>query len=100
TTTRDKVIRRELAITEGEVFNANWLRQDILRINQLGFFDEIKEEDAHVDPNDKDATVDVNIKVAEKGKNTIGLSGGASAIGGTFIGLNYSTNNFLGFGEN
>ncbi|HLQ77053.1 MAG TPA: outer membrane protein assembly factor BamA, partial [Terriglobia bacterium] len=100
TTTRDKVIRREIGLSESQVFNSNVLRTDILRINQLGFFDEIKEEDAHVDPNDKDSTVDLNIKVAEKGKNTIGLSGGASAIGGTFIGLNYATNNFLGFGEN
>ena len=99
TTTRDKVIRRELELQEGLLFNSTALKQDVLRVNQLGFFDEIKEEDAHVDTNDKDATVDVNIKVAEKGKNTIGLSGGASAIGGSFIGLNYSTNNFLGFGE-
>jgi outer membrane protein insertion porin family len=112
TTTRDKVIRRELGLQEGNVFNSRVLRMDLLRINQLGFFDEIKEEDAHVDPNDpvsslveksatdeKTGTLDINIKVAEKGKNTIGLSGGASAIGGSFIGLNYSTNNFLGYGE-
>jgi len=111
TTTRDKVIRRELGLQEGALFDSNRLRTDLLRINQLGFFDEIKEEDAHVDPNDtsapntptatgdKPSTLDVNIKVSEKGKNTIGLSGGASAIGGSFIGLNYSTNNFLGYGE-
>jgi outer membrane protein insertion porin family len=114
TTTRDKVIRRELALQEGGLFDSNKLRTDLLRINQLGFFDEIKEEDAHVDPNDtstnsspglaasgapKPSTLDVNIKVSEKGKNTIGLSGGASAVGGSFIGVNYSTNNFLGYGE-
>ena len=113
TTTRDKVIRRELGTQEGFLFDSMKLRQDLLRINQLGFFDEIKEEDAHVDPNDTSvgsnakpgaagdppATVDINIKVSEKGKNTIGLSGGASAVGGSFIGLNYSTNNFLGYGE-
>jgi len=111
TTTRDKVIRRELGLQEGTLFDSQRLRTDLLRINQLGFFDEIKEEDAHVDPNDtaapnvptapgdKPSTLDVNIKVSEKGKNTIGLSGGASAIGGSFIGVNYSTNNFLGYGE-
>jgi outer membrane protein insertion porin family len=68
TTTRDKVIRRELSLGESFTFNSNFLKQDILRINQLGFFEEIKEDDAHVDPNDKDATVDINIKVSEKGK--------------------------------
>src|SRR5205823_13470630 len=35
----------------------------------------------------------------EKGRNSIGFSGGVSGIGGSFIGLNYSTNNFLGLGE-
>ena len=35
----------------------------------------------------------------ERGKNSISLNGGVSGISGTFIGLNYSTNNFLGLGE-
>ena len=35
----------------------------------------------------------------EKGKNSIGLNGGVSGLSGTFIGLNYQTNNFLGLGE-
>ncbi len=39
------------------------------------------------------------MKVKERGKNSIGLQGGTSGISGSFIGLNYSTNNFLGLGE-
>jgi outer membrane protein insertion porin family len=35
----------------------------------------------------------------EKGKQSIGLQGGVSGIAGTFIGLTYQTNNFLGLGE-
>ena len=35
----------------------------------------------------------------EKGKNSIGLTGGVSGLAGSFIGMNYSTNNFLGLGE-
>ena len=35
----------------------------------------------------------------EKGKNSIGLQGGVSGLAGAFVGLNYSTNNFLGLGE-
>ena len=35
----------------------------------------------------------------EKGKNSIGLTGGVSGLSGTFIGLNFTTNNFLGLGE-
>ncbi len=36
----------------------------------------------------------------ERGKNTVQLNGGVSAIAGSFIGFSYSTNNFLGLGEN
>ena len=35
----------------------------------------------------------------EKGKNSIGLNGGVSGLAGSFIGLSYQTNNFLGLGE-
>ena len=43
--------------------------------------------------------MDLTLKVHEKGKNSIGLNGGVSGLEGAFIGLNYSTNNFLGRGE-
>ncbi len=39
------------------------------------------------------------MKVHEKGKNSIGLQGGVSGLAGAFVGINYSTNNFLGLGE-
>src|SRR5208283_2381394 len=44
-------------------------------------------------------TVDITLKVKERGKNSIGLNGGVSGIAGSFVGFNYSTNNFLGLGE-
>jgi outer membrane protein insertion porin family len=43
--------------------------------------------------------VDLTLKVKERGKNSIGLNGGVSGIAGSFVGFNYSTNNFLGLGE-
>ena len=43
--------------------------------------------------------MDLTLKVHEKGKNSIGLNGGVSGLEGAFVGLNYSTNNFLGLGE-
>jgi len=49
--------------------------------------------------NEKEGTVDLTLKVKEKGKNSIGLSGGVSGLSGSFIGLSYATNNFLGLGE-
>ncbi|MBI4466156.1 MAG: outer membrane protein assembly factor BamA [Acidobacteria bacterium] len=100
TTTRDKVIRRELLLDEGSVFNSRLWETSILRLNQLGYFEELKPENADVQQNAEQGTVDLTLKVRERGKNSIGLSGGASGVLGSFIGLNYSTNNFLGLGEN
>jgi outer membrane protein insertion porin family len=74
----------------------------LLRLNQLGYFDQLKPDDPntterHLD--EKAGTVDLTLKVKEKGKNSIGLQGGVSGLAGAFVGLNYSTNNFLGLGE-
>jgi len=102
TTTRDKVIRREVVLEEGQLYNEQLWKIGIQRLNQLGFFDQIKPDDPqttdrHLD--EKAGTVDLTLKIKEKGKNQIGLTGGVSGLSGSFIGLSYSTNNFLGLGE-
>jgi len=100
TTTRDKVIRREILIDEGDVYNSTLWDASILRLNQLGYFEALKENESYeLKRNPGTNTVDITLKVKERGKNTIGLNGGVSGIAGTFVGLNYSTNNFLGLGE-
>ncbi|HZI58868.1 MAG TPA: outer membrane protein assembly factor BamA, partial [Verrucomicrobiae bacterium] len=100
TTTRDRVIRRELLVQEGQVFNSRLWDISVLRLNQLNYFDPLKpEDDTERKLNTQDGTVDLTVKVREKGKNSIGLTGGVSGLEGSFIGLNYETNNFLGLGE-
>jgi outer membrane protein insertion porin family len=100
TTTRDKVIRREILLDEGDLFNSQLWDYSILRLNQLGYFEMLKKEDAaDIKRNPQSNTVDITLKVKERGKNSIGLNGGVSGIAGSFIGFNYSTNNFLGLGE-
>lgn len=99
TTTRDNVIRREIMLQEGQPFNSRLLDLTLLRLNQLGYFDPITAEDVQIVPNSVDPEVDLTFTFTERDENTIGLTGGVSAIGGGFIGLEYSTNNFLGFGE-
>jgi outer membrane protein insertion porin family len=100
TTTRDKVIRREILLDEGDMFNTRLWELSILRLNQLGYFEALKQEEAaDIKRNPQSNTVDVTLKVKERGKNSIGLNGGVSGIAGSFVGFNYSTNNFLGLGE-
>ena len=100
TITRDKVIRRELMLQEGSVYNSQLWEYSLLRLNQLEYFEPLKvdqDSEAHQDP--EAGTVDLLLKVKEKGKNSIGLNGGISGLSGAFLGVNYQTNNFLGLGE-
>jgi outer membrane protein insertion porin family len=99
TTTRDKVIRRELMLSEGDIFNNHAWELSLLRLNQLDYFDKIKPENAEIKRNTKQGTVDILLKLKEKGKQSISLTGGVSGLTGSFIGLSYQTNNFLGLGE-
>jgi outer membrane protein insertion porin family len=100
TVTRDKVIRRELLLQEGERYSAQLWDYSILRLNQLGYFAVLKtEDDTETHQNVDAGTVDLLLKVTEKGKNSIAVNGGISGLSGTFVGLNYETNNFLGLGE-
>ncbi len=100
TITRDRVIRRELMLDEGSVYNSQLWEYSLLRLNQLEYFDPLKvdqDSEAHQDPDN--GTVELLLKVKEKGKNSIGMNGGLSGMSGAFIGVNYQTNNFLGLGE-
>jgi outer membrane protein insertion porin family len=100
TITRDRVIRRELMLDEGSVYNSQLWEYSLLRLNQLEYFDPLKvdqDSEAHQDPDN--GTVELLLKVKEKGKNSIGMNGGLSGMSGAFIGINYQTNNFLGLGE-
>src|SRR5438876_448753 len=100
TTTRDKVIRRELMIDEGQLFNKRLWELSILRLNQLDYFDKIEaDKAAEIKRNTKAGKVDITLKLKEKGKQSIGLQGGVSGLAGSFIGLTYQTNNFLGLDE-
>src|SRR5499433_2826311 len=99
TNTRDVVLRREVLLNEGDAYNKKYWDLSIVRLNQLGLFDEIKEKDAQTRTNDRDQTVDIDLQVKEKGRQQIQLNGGVSGFAGSFFGLEYSTNNLLGYGE-
>ncbi len=96
--TKDKVIRREMLIREGDRFSLNMFKNSILRIKQLGLVD--LEKDPDVKPNPEDPTkMDVQVNVKELQRNNIQFSAGYSGYEGTFVAFSYSTVNFLGAGE-
>jgi outer membrane protein insertion porin family len=97
--TRDKVIRREVYMNEGDVFNTEALKQSIRRINQLGYFKPM-EGAPQLTPNPKsEDKLDVTFKVDEQNRNQFTFGGGVSGLEGTFLNASFSTANFLGLGE-
>ncbi|MDQ3374033.1 MAG: BamA/TamA family outer membrane protein, partial [Acidobacteriota bacterium] len=100
TFTRDQVLRREFLLNEGDIYNQNFVDISVLRLNQTGYFDPLdKDQDVEVRTDEEQGEVDAIVKVKEKGRQQISLNGGVSGIGGSFFGLEYSTNNLLGRGE-
>jgi outer membrane protein insertion porin family len=100
TFTRDRVMRREFLINEGDIYNSRFLDISIARLNQTQYFDPIdKDQDVERRTDEEQGDLDLIVKIKEKGRQQISFNGGVSGIGGSFFGLEYSTNNLAGRGE-
>jgi len=101
THTRDNVIRREIRLFEGGVFNTEALKYSVKRLNQLGYFKQLEGgKDMSVDKTPgADNKVDVKLKLEEQNRNQITFGAGVSQYEGVFGQLTFQTANFLGKGE-
>lgn len=100
TFTRDKVMRREFLLNEGDIYNDQYIDVSVARLNQTQYFDPIdKDQDIEKRTDEEQGDVDLIVKIKEKGRQQISFNGGISGIGGSFFGLEYSTNNLAGRGE-
>ena len=95
--TRDKVMRREMLIQEGELLKVTKFRESIDRIYRLGFFEDLKPE---ITPNtERNNQADIAIEVKENKRNEIRLGGGYSELDGFFGDVVFSTKNLFGSGK-
>lgn len=95
--TRDEVIRRELRQLEGAWFSAAKVRRSRVRLQRLGFFDDINIETPAV-PGSPDQ-VDVNITVKERPTGSLLLGVGFSDADGFLVQLAVSQRNLFGTGR-
>jgi len=95
-TSRDWVLRRQLILHEGQVFNKRILDLSVLRVQQLGFFDKVEPKN---DILEEEKKVDVTIQVNEMGRNSVQFGGGYSALEGLFTNFAFETRNLLGRGQ-
>jgi outer membrane protein insertion porin family len=97
--TRDKVIRREIYMNEGDVFNTEALKVSIRRVNQLGYFKPMEAPPEFSLSQGADDKLDLTFKVEEQNRNQFTFGGGVSGLEGTFINGSFSTANFFGLGQ-
>jgi outer membrane protein insertion porin family len=95
--TRDKVIRREVLMVEGDVFNSALLRASRQNLENLGFFeDPVKIETRRVTSPDK---VDLVVDVKEKSTGAFTIGGGFSSVDGAIGVATISQSNLFGQGK-
>jgi len=96
TKTRDNVIRRELKVFEGDVYNAKKINDSLMRLKKLDFFETV--DIVPVDTPQKDV-MDLNVKVKEKQTGTISFGGGYSSEDGAFVTGQIQQKNLDGTGD-
>lgn len=95
--TRDKVVRRELKVREGELYNETRKRKSVENIKRLGFFDDVNFKTS-TPPEDPD-TLNVEIVVKERNTGSIQLGAGYGSVTGFTLQGQVDQKNFLGKGQ-
>ncbi len=94
--TRDKVIRREMKISEGELYNQTNLETSRRRINALGFFEKV---DVSTKRGSSDEFIEVNVEIAERPTGTFQIGAGFSSVENFIAQAQISQNNLFGRGQ-
>jgi len=95
--TRDKVLRREMKVMEGETYNETKLQTSISRLNRLAFFSEVDVQKA---PNPKDPhALDLLVTVKEKNTGSFNFGAGYSGVTSLFLQASIAQNNLFGRGH-
>lgn len=100
TKTRDKVIRRELKIHEGEMYSGSKLRISKDNVNRLGFFQPESVIFNTITRKGTDNILDVEISIKERPTGQISLGAGYSTATQGFVQASVAQNNFRGLGQN
>lgn len=96
TRTRDKVIRRELRIHEGDRFSASLINSSRARVTQLGFFESVNITQTRGSRPD---LMTLSVEVKEKSTGTFQVGAGLSSVESFIATAQISQNNFLGNGQ-
>jgi len=93
----DEVVRREFRQMEGGWLSTTNINRSRVRLQRLGFFEEINVETPPVPGTDDQ--VDVNISVTERPSGTLTAGVGYGQVQGFLVNASISQHNFLGTGN-
>jgi len=96
TKTRDKVVRREIPLNEGDLYNSRLLARGRQNLTNLGYFEDVKIETRRGTAEDR---VDIDVNVKEKPTGSFSIGGGFSSIDGILGSGSVTQENFLGLGQ-
>ena len=100
TLTRDSVIRRNMRLFENGAFSTEGLKDSVLSLNQMGFFEPIEQGAVDIQPTPgEENKLDVKLTVREQNRNQLSFGAGVSQFEGFFGQMSFQTANFLGRGE-
>ncbi|MFN3395216.1 MAG: outer membrane protein assembly factor BamA [Thermodesulfovibrionales bacterium] len=94
--TRDKVIRREMRLDEGDKFNSAFLKRSYERINNLNFFESVE---LVPKPRYEERLLDIDIKVKERPTGFLSVGGGYSSIDKLIGVVDITQGNLFGKGQ-
>ena len=94
--TRDKVIRREMVLTEGDLYSEEKIETSQQRIQRLGYFEKVE---VKTRPTALPQVVDVVVDVKERTTGTFQVGMGFSSIDNFITTAQIAKDNFLGRGQ-
>jgi outer membrane protein insertion porin family len=96
TKTRDKVIRREMRIAEGDLYSSSAIKKSRFKINQLGFFEEV---DITEEPGSGPDKIVLTVRVKERRTGTFQIGFGFSSIDSFVFQAQVNQSNLFGRGQ-
>jgi outer membrane protein insertion porin family len=95
TRTRDKVVRRQVKLAEGDTYSASLVKDSRRKINNLGYFDEVN---LTTRKGDDLSLMDIDIDLKERPTGSFSIGAGFSSVDGLMLQGAVSQDNFLGRG--
>ena len=93
---RDKVIRRELKVMEGDYFSSQGMQRSTENLRRLDFFEDVQ---LHTKKGSRDDLMNLNVDVKEKGTRTFSVGAGYSSAYSAFVTFQVTDENFMGYGQ-